>query len=78
MKVDLSMTCPKCDGTGAVLDPRAIGKQMRELREEKGVSLRTVASKLEFTPAYISDLEHGRRGWSDELLERYKATLKNP
>jgi len=76
MKVDMTMICPKCDGTGAVIDPRAMGKHMRELREGKGISLRTVASELEFTPAYISDLEHGRRGWSINLMHRYKSVLK--
>jgi transcriptional regulator with XRE-family HTH domain len=38
------------------------GKRVRELRRGKGVSLKEMANSLEVSPAYLSALEHGRRG----------------
>lgn len=75
MKVDMSMTCPKCDGTGSVLDPRMMGQQMRELREKKGVSGRELARRLGFSAPYVSDLELGRRSFNTALIQRYKQAL---
>ena len=39
-----------------------LGIRLRELRREKGVSLSEMAVALEVTPAYLSALEHGKRG----------------
>lgn len=38
------------------------GKKMRELRQAHGVTLTQMARALELSPAYLSALEHGRRG----------------
>jgi len=38
------------------------GARMRELRAERGVSLKTMAGALGVSAAYLSALEHGRRG----------------
>lgn len=38
------------------------GRRLRELRAEKAVSLRSLAGELRLSPAYLSALEHGRRG----------------
>ncbi|MBX3596579.1 MAG: helix-turn-helix domain-containing protein [Rhizobiaceae bacterium] len=38
------------------------GLRIRELREQKGVSQKEMASALGVSPAYLSALEHGRRG----------------
>lgn len=76
MKVDMTMTCPKCDGTGQVIDPRMLGQKMRQLRERQGVTLREIARRLDLSAPYVSDLELGRRaGWTDELIKRYKEAL---
>lgn len=71
----MTMTCPKCDGTGAVLDPRMIGARLRSEREGRKVTVTAVAGALGYTKAYISDLELGRRRWSPVLVERYRAAL---
>lgn len=34
---------------------------MREIRENAGISLRELARRLGWTPAYVSDIELGRR-----------------
>ncbi len=38
------------------------GKRVRALRAERGVTLAQMAEALGVTPAYLSALEHGRRG----------------
>ncbi len=38
------------------------GRRMRELRQAKGVTLQQMAAALDVSPAYLSALEHGRRG----------------
>ncbi|WP_102959367.1 helix-turn-helix domain-containing protein [Mangrovicella endophytica] len=47
------------------------GKKIRELRRERGVTQREMAAALRVSSAYLSALEHGRRGrptW--QLLQR--------
>ncbi len=38
------------------------GRRVRELRRERGVTMKEMAAALRVTPAYLSALEHGRRG----------------
>jgi len=38
------------------------GKRLRELREDKGESLTSLASAVGVSASYLSALEHGRRG----------------
>ena len=38
------------------------GARLRALRAARGITLRALAARLEVTPAYLSALEHGRRG----------------
>jgi transcriptional regulator with XRE-family HTH domain len=39
-----------------------LGAKMRALREARGVSLKEMAAALNVSSAYLSALEHGRRG----------------
>jgi transcriptional regulator with XRE-family HTH domain len=39
-----------------------LGAKIRELREERGISLKEMAAALNVSSAYLSALEHGRRG----------------
>ena len=39
-----------------------LGHKLRELREERGISLKDMAKALNVSSAYLSALEHGRRG----------------
>jgi transcriptional regulator with XRE-family HTH domain len=39
-----------------------LGAKMRALREERGVSLKDMAAAINVSSAYLSALEHGRRG----------------
>jgi transcriptional regulator with XRE-family HTH domain len=38
------------------------GQKLRDLRTERGVTAKAMAAALRVTPAYLSALEHGRRG----------------
>ena len=38
------------------------GSRLRQLRVERGVTLKHLASELQVSSAYLSALEHGRRG----------------
>jgi transcriptional regulator with XRE-family HTH domain len=39
-----------------------LGARMRAMRRERGISLKDMAKALEVSSAYLSALEHGRRG----------------
>jgi len=45
------------------------GKKLREMRRLKGVTLTEMAFALEISPAYLSALEHGKRGRPSLLLQ---------
>lgn len=50
-----------CGGhEGRTMTP--LGAKMRALRDERGVSLKQMAAALNVSSAYLSALEHGRRG----------------
>lgn len=54
---------------------QTFGSFMRQKREEKGITVRGLATMLGITPAYVSDLEKGnraapRRNSPKDLLER--------
>lgn len=70
------LPCPKCHGTGRIPDDRVLGAELRRRRLKRGLGLREMAARLEFSPAYISDLELGRRAWSPSTRERYERCLK--
>lgn len=38
------------------------GQRMRELRHKRGITLRQMAEAVGVSPAYLSALEHGKRG----------------
>lgn len=38
------------------------GRRLRELRAARGITMKEMAAALRVTPAYLSALEHGRRG----------------
>jgi transcriptional regulator with XRE-family HTH domain len=39
-----------------------LGAKLRSMREERGVTLKDMAKSLRISSAYLSALEHGRRG----------------
>ena len=52
------------------------GAKLRTLRAERNITLRAMAGRLEVSPAYLSALEHGRRGTpSPGLVQQICAVL---
>ena len=49
---------------------KTLGERIRELREQKDLSLRELAKKLDLSPAFLSDVELGRRFPSDDVLAK--------
>ncbi len=47
-------------GTASVMTP--FGEKMRGLRAERGLQLKDMAAGLDVSSAYLSALEHGKRG----------------
>ena len=44
------------------------GCEIRKLRSERGVTLSDMAKALQVSPAYLSALEHGKRGKPSDLM----------
>lgn len=66
--------CRMCLGRGAkrVVD----GLVLRSIREKAGVSLRDMADHLAVSLPYMSDLELGRRKFTDEIARKYLMMCK--
>jgi transcriptional regulator with XRE-family HTH domain len=53
-----------------------LGQRLRELREERDISLREFAKKLGCSAAFWSDVELGRRYTADQMLRDAARLLK--
>jgi len=47
---------------------KALGDRIRERRDEKDLSLRELAKRVACSPPFLSDIEHGRRFPSEQVL----------
>lgn len=57
-------------------DNLKFGEYIAKKRTDLGITLRGMADRLEITPAYLSDIEKGRRNPPDKpLLEKIAAKL---
>lgn len=54
----------------------ATGAAARNLRISKKLSLREVARRLGYSAAFVSDLELGRRCWTEEKAEAYNRVVQ--
>jgi transcriptional regulator with XRE-family HTH domain len=57
---------------------KTLGQTIRELREGKDLSVRELAKKADISPAFLSDVELGRRHPSDETLVKIAHLLGTP
>jgi transcriptional regulator with XRE-family HTH domain len=55
---------------------KTFGERVRELREQKGMSLRELAKQLLVSAAFLSDIELGRRYPSDKVLPKMASILE--
>jgi len=51
------------------------GAKLRELRRARGITLKEMAESLEISSAYLSALEHGKRGKPSPMLVRQICTF---
>jgi transcriptional regulator with XRE-family HTH domain len=54
---------------------KTIGQRIRDLRDEKSISLRDFAIKLNLSPAFVSDVELGRRYPSEDIIQKMASAL---
>lgn len=57
------------------IDHAETGALFRAKREAHSISLRDLAKAMRLSPAYISDIERGRRNWNADLVEDYNNHL---
>jgi len=55
---------------------KSLGERIRELREEKDLSLRELAKRLEVSAAFVSDIELGRRYPSHRVFAKIASILE--
>ena len=53
-----------------------VGKRIRELRNEMGISQEALANRAEIDRTYVTDVENGRRNISIENLEKLVIALQ--
>ena len=70
--------CPRCQGTGEVINDRIVGSQYRSRRELLGIPLREIARRCGWSASYLSDLELGRRRWSTKQMQIVDEGLSLP
>ena len=56
-------------------EAEVFGARLKELREQRGETVRSLADAVETSFTYISDLEHGRKVPSLSMLLRLAAAL---
>jgi len=66
--------CNYCAGTGRMASDKQAGNSLR--RERGDISLRRIAKEMSFSPAYICDIEHGKRRITRMLAERYVSAVR--
>lgn len=57
---------------------QTLGEKIRELREQKDMSLRELARQLGVSAAFLSDVELGRRHLSEEFLQTLATLFRIP
>ena len=55
--------------------PKRVGERLRQLREERGISLRKLAELTEFSASFISQVENGQASPSIGSLERIASAV---
>ncbi len=58
-----------------VPDNAATGQLARDARTAAGLSLREVARRMRLSAMFISDLERGRRCWTDRHIARFRSAI---
>lgn len=65
-------SCRCCQGSGKELDHKAVGAEMKKVRNAAGLSQAALGKRMNFSSAYLCDLEQGYRNWTEALIERFR------
>jgi len=65
----LKATCQYCNGTGKAIDHADIGRWVQGYRLRASKTLKQVSQASHLSISYLSDLEHGRRNWCEDLFD---------
>ena len=68
--------CHCCHGTGTELDQASVGTALRRRRQAAGRTLNSTARRMGISGPYLSDLERGRRNWTEALIKRFEKAIK--
>lgn len=60
------------------IDHETTGQLFRQARQKAKLSLREMARRLKLSAPFVSDLELGRRNWTEALAERFTDILCPP
>lgn len=60
------------------VDAKTFGKVIKEIREDRGESIRGLSAKLGITPTYLNDIEKGNRCAPKNYLEKLYEELQIP
>jgi transcriptional regulator with XRE-family HTH domain len=60
------------------MDPKAIGRKVRELRSKMGLTTVTLAKKVRLSQAQVSRLENGLQGFRSATLLKFCRVLEVP
>ena len=69
------MTCTRCNGSGKEPNHKSIGKSLRQMRKDAGLSMREMGQILRLSHSFLSQLETGRRSWKLSVRQRYAAAV---
>lgn len=69
--------CRCCGHMIVTPDHVSIGAFVKAKRNELGMKLRYVSARTGLSIGYLSDLEHGRSRWTQELFEKVLNGLKS-
>lgn len=70
--------CERCAGRGRLIPDAVLGPELRGRRDEAGVLKEAMAKACGISPAYLYDLERGKRHWDPELIVKYEKALGAP
>ena len=64
--------------TNGKLAVKIIGSAIREIREERGLTLETLAKNADISYQYLSGIETGKENFSIRILEKIAGALELP
>lgn len=68
--------CSHCNGSGQDIDDEATGRNVKEMRQSYNCGLRELSRAVGWSATYLSDLEKGKRKWTEPKMERYMTAMR--